>query len=222
VYEDVGLFTADRKIGEDVTELFNYLTGYSRQRHWRRLLVAPVGLRDGIIDLIKREADEADGQVLMKMNSLVDEGIIETLYKASQAGTQIDLVVRGICCLRPGVEGLSDNIRVRSLVGRFLEHSRIYRFGSSKRGYDYLIGSADMMPRNLDRRVETLVPVLDPALQQRLEEILEVNLADDVLSWSLRPDGWKKVPTAKLVDAQRVLQELATERARPRFLGSRA
>jgi polyphosphate kinase len=222
VYEDVGLFTADRAIGEDVTELFNYLTGYSRQRQWRRLMVAPVGLRDGIVAMIRREADSSDGRIIMKMNSLVDAGIIEALYKASQAGTRIDLITRGICCLRPGVEGLSENIRVRSLVGRYLEHSRIYRFGSEKRGFDYLIGSADMMPRNLDRRVETLVPVLDPALQQRLEEILQTNLADDVLAWTLVVDVWKKVPTALGIDTQRVLQELALERAHPPFLAARA
>ncbi|MEA2682655.1 MAG: polyphosphate kinase [Chloroflexota bacterium] len=222
VYEDVGLFTADQAIGEDVTELFNYLTGYSRQRQWRRLMVAPVGLRDGILAMIRREADNADGRIVMKMNSLVDEGVIEALYKASQAGTRIDLITRGICCLRPGVEGLSENIRVRSLVGRYLEHSRIYRFGSEKRGFDYLIGSADMMPRNLDRRVETLVPVLDPALQQRLEEILQTNLADDVLSWVLEHDTWHKVPTVLGIDTHRVLQEMALERAHPAFLASRA
>ena len=222
VYEDVGLFTADRAIGEDVTELFNYLTGYSRQRQWRRLMVAPVGLRDGIVALIRREADSSDGRIIMKMNSLVDEGIIEALYKASQAGTRIDLITRGICCLRPGVGGLSENIRVRSLVGRYLEHSRIYRFGSEKRGFDYLIGSADMMPRNLDRRVETLVPVLDPALQQRLEEILQTNLADDVLAWILETDVWKRVPTTLGIDTHRVLQELALERAHPPFLAARA
>jgi polyphosphate kinase len=221
-YEDVGLFTADRAIGEDVTELFNYLTGYSRQRQWRRLMVAPVGLRDGILALIRREVDEPDGRIIMKMNSLADEGIIEALYKASQAGTRIDLVTRGICCLRPGVEGLSENIHVRSLVGRYLEHSRIYRFGSDRRGYQYMIGSADMMPRNLDRRVETLVPVLDPALQQRLEEILQTNLADDVLAWKLDVDTWKKVPTVLGIDTHRVLQELALERAHPNYLASRA
>jgi polyphosphate kinase len=185
IYEDLGLFTAQREVGEDVAELFNHLTGYSRQERWRRLLVAPVGLRAGILDLINREAEKADGRIVMKLNSLVDEEVIQTLYRASQAGTQIDLITRGICCLRPGVPGLSDNIRVRSLVGRFLEHSRIFRFGSERRGMDYRIGSADMMPRNLDRRVEAIFPVSDPGLQERLEEILQLNLEDDVLAWEL-------------------------------------
>jgi polyphosphate kinase len=222
VYEDLGLFTADRQMGEDVTELFNYLTGYSRQRHWRLLFVAPVGLRDSIIDLIRREAEAPDGSIVMKMNSLVDEGIIEALYAASRAGTRVDLITRGICCLRPGVPGLSENIHVRSIVGRYLEHSRIYRFGSDTRGFDYLIGSADMMPRNLDRRVETLFPVRDPRLRQRLEELLQTNLADDVLAWTLDSDGWTKVPTTRGVDTHRMLQELATERAHPGLLAARA
>ncbi|HEV1996532.1 MAG TPA: polyphosphate kinase 1, partial [Candidatus Dormibacteraeota bacterium] len=223
LYEDVGLFTADRQIGEDVSELFNYLTGYSRQRTWRRLLVAPVGLRDGILERIRGEADAPDGRIVMKMNSLVDQQVIDALYKASEAGTKIDLVIRGICCLRPGVDGLSSNIRVRSLVGRYLEHSRIYRFGTEARGLTYLIGSADMMPRNLDRRVETLVPILDPKLQERLEEILETNLADDVLAWTLHPGGdWQKVTTVRGSDTQRALQERAMERADPGFLAARA
>ena len=223
LYEDVGLFTADRQIGEDVSELFNYLTGYSRQRRWRRLLVAPVGLRDGILERIRAEADAPDGRILLKMNSLVDQQVIDALYRASEAGTKIDLVIRGVCCLRPGVPGLSSNIRVRSLVGRYLEHSRIYRFGTEARGLTYLIGSADMMPRNLDRRVETLVPIADPELQQRLEEILQNNLADDVLAWTLNAEGdWRKVPTVRGVDTHRVLQERATERAHPSFLAARA
>ena len=215
IYEDVGIFTSDEEIGEDVTELFNYLTGYSRQVTWRRLLVAPVGLRDNILALIKREAGAADGSILMKMNSLVDEQVIDALYTASQAGTAVDLVTRSICCLRPGVEGQSEHIRVRSLVGRFLEHSRIYRFGSVARGYDYLIGSADMMPRNLDRRIEVIVPVLDKELQQRLEEILQADLDDDVLAWELTLKGWSKVPTTQGIDAHKLLQGLATERSHP-------
>ena len=150
----------------------------------------------------------------MKLNSLVDPEVIDALYAASQAGTRVDLVVRGICCLRPGVRGLSENIQVRSLVGRFLEHSRIYRFGSEARGLDYYLGSADMMPRNLDRRVEVLVPVADPALQDRLQEALEINLADDVLAWELSGDGsWSKVPTTLGLNAQRRLAELAVARA---------
>ena len=218
IYEDLGLFTSQREVGEDVAELFNHLTGYSRQERWRRLLVAPVGLRAGILDLINREAEKADGRIVMKLNSLVDEEVIQTLYRASQAGTQIDLITRGICCLRPGVPGLSENIRVRSLVGRFLEHSRIFRFGSERRGMDYRIGSADMMPRNLDRRVEAIFPVSDPGLQERLEEILQLNLDDDVLAWELTPEGWRKVATVRGINAQRELQERALKRAHSGFL----
>jgi polyphosphate kinase len=214
VYEDVGLITADDTIGADVTELFNYLTGYSRQKRWRRLLVAPVGLRQGILDLIRGEAARADGRIVMKMNSLVDAEVIEALYEASRAGTQIDLIIRGICCLRPGVPGQSENIRVRSLLGRFLEHSRVYRFGSDERGAQYWIGSADMMPRNLDRRVEVLVPVQDTSLQGRLEEILQCNLMDDSLAWRLDGGGaWSKVPGGTGFNAHERLQQLALERA---------
>ncbi|MGI8607984.1 MAG: polyphosphate kinase 1 [Candidatus Dormibacteria bacterium] len=215
IYEDVGIFTSDEDIGEDVTELFNYLTGYSRQSTWRRLLVAPVGLRDNILALIKRETEAKDGSILMKMNSLVDEQVIDALYTASQSGTSVTLVTRSICCLRPGVEGQSETIHVRSLVGRFLEHSRIFRFGSASRGYDYYIGSADMMPRNLDRRIEVLVPVLDKELKQRLEEILQADLDDDVLAWDLGAKGWRKVPTRRDIDAHKLLQGLAIERAHP-------
>ena len=184
------------------------------------------------------------GRMVWKMNNLVDSGIIDALYDASEAGVRIDLIVRGVCCLRPGVPGLSENIRVRSLVGRYLEHSRIYFFasggsiagnvepplngpaerrhvpvalGSVPDGGEYYIGSADMMPRNLDRRVEAIVPVSDVELCERLREILEVEMADDVLAWELRGDGtWRKVPTVTGLNAQRQFQELAVERARQR------
>jgi polyphosphate kinase len=147
------------------------------------------------------------------MNSLVDAGIIESLYRASQAGTRVELIVRGICCLRPEVEGLSENITVRSLVGRYLEHSRIYRFGITGSERTYLIGSADMMPRNLDRRVEALTPIEDPDLQLRLDEILDVVMADDNLAWRLRGDGtWNRVANATDVDAHVALQDLALAR----------
>jgi polyphosphate kinase len=150
----------------------------------------------------------------MKMNALVDPGMIDALYAASQQGVPIDLVVRGICCLRPGVPGLSDTIRVRSIVGQFLEHSRIYRFGDDPEQAEYLIGSADMMPRNLDRRVEALVPVTDRRLRRRLAQVFEANLADDVLAWELRSDGtWAKIPTVVGHSTQRVLQEFAVARA---------
>ena len=218
IYEDLGLFTSQREIGEDVAELFNHLTGYSRQESWRRLLVAPEGLRAGILELIERETVATDGRIVMKLNSLVDEEVIQALYRASQAGTQVDLITRGICCLRPGVPGLSENIRVRSLVGRFLEHSRILRFGSERRGMDYRVGSADMMPRNLDRRVEAIFPVSDPELQERVEEILQLNLDDDVLAWELTREGWRKVATIRGINAQKELQDRALKRAHAGFL----
>ncbi len=214
LYEDLGLLTGDPDLGADLTDLFNLLTGYSRQREYRKLLVAPVTMRPGLVDLIQREASHEDGSIVLKMNSLVDADLIDALYEASQAGTTIDLLVRGICCLRPGVPGLSDTIRARSIVGRFLEHSRIYRFGSPARGFDILIGSADLMPRNLDRRVEALTPVEAPALKDRIDEILRIGLEDDELAWELDPDGeWHKVPATRGVNAQRALQELAVERA---------
>jgi polyphosphate kinase len=140
--------------------------------------------------------------------------VIDALYEASRAGTPVELIVRGICCLRPGVPGLSEHITVRSIVGRYLEHSRLYRFGSAARGYDYLMGSGDLMPRNLDRRVEALTPVDDPALQARLEEILQVNLADDLLAWELAEDArWHRVPTTRGVDTHLTLQERSTRRS---------
>jgi polyphosphate kinase len=214
-YEDLGLLTADPEIGADLTDLFNLLTGYSRQRNYRRLLVAPVTMRQRILELIRRETQAADGRITLKMNSLVDADMIDALYEASQSGTEVDLIVRGICCLRPGLPGLSERIRVRSLVGRYLEHSRIFRFGEPGRRIDHYIGSADLMPRNLDRRVEAATPVTDPALTARLDEILEMSLADDVLSWELDSDGrWRKVPTSSGVNAQHRLQEAAADRAR--------
>ncbi len=214
LYEDVGLLTADPDITADVADLFNYLTGYSHQQAYRRILVAPITLRSRIHDMIRREADAPDGRIVMKMNSLVDADMIDALYEASQSGTDIDLIVRGICCLRPGVPGLSDNIRVRSLVGRYLEHSRIYRFGSEERGTQTFIGSADLMPRNLDHRVECVTEVLDPDLKERLDEILRVNLADDVLAWELGPDGWSRVPTVEGLETHTHLQRSAEENAR--------
>jgi polyphosphate kinase len=214
-YEDLGLLTADSNIGADLTDLFNLLTGYSRQREYRKLLVAPVTLRHRLTELIMREAEAPDGTITLKMNSLVDPDVIDALYQASQSGAAIDLIVRGICCLRPQMPGLSDNIRVRSIVGRFLEHSRIFRFGSRERGFDYYLGSADLMPRNLDRRVEALVPVADPLLRARLDDIFDINLSDDTLAWELDAEGdWEKVPTLRGVNTHQGLMALATERAR--------
>jgi len=214
LYEDIGILTADPELGADLSDLFNVLTGYSRQKSYRKLVVAPVELRPRITELIHREAGFEDGHIVMKMNSLVDPDIIDALYEASQAGTRVDLIVRGICCLRPGVPGLSENITVRSLLGRYLEHSRIYRFGRPDRGFEYLIGSADMMPRNLNRRIEAVTPVDDPALQERLEEILDLNRADDHLAWTLGPDGtYTRRARKNDVDAHVELQERARRRA---------
>ncbi len=216
LYEDVGLLTADPEIGADLTELFNSLTGYSRPQSYRRLVVAPQRLRDAIIERIEAQAALGPaGRIVMKMNSLVDERTIDALYAASAAGTPVELLVRGICCLRPGVPGLSDTIRVRSLVGRFLEHSRIFSFGADPDEAEYLIGSADMMPRNLDRRVEALVPVRSVTLKRRLAEIFEIELADDRQVWELAPDGgWHRVPCVRDVDAHRVLMDRALVRSR--------
>ena len=216
IYEDLGLLTADQQLGNDVADLFNLLTGYSRQRGYGRLLVAPIALRSQIIELIRQQmAAGEEGRIALKLNSLVDPQTIEALYEASSAGVRIDLAVRGICCLRPKVPGLSETIRVRSIVGRFLEHSRIYRFGDRVRGARYYISSADLMPRNLDRRVEVAVPVDDPALRERLDEIIEVTFADDVLSWELDDDGgWSKVPTEQGVDVQETMMARAIARAR--------
>lgn len=214
IYEDIGLFTADPQIGADLTDLFNYLTGYSHQRAYRKLLVSPVSVRSGLMARIQDEASRPDGHITLKMNSLVDPGMIDALYEASNAGCKIELIVRGICTLIPGVQGMSENITVRSVVGRYLEHSRIYRFGARGRERHYYIGSADLMPRNLDRRVEALAPVEDPALQFRLDEILDVVLADDTLAWELGSDGqWRKVDPVHFVDSHLTLRGLAEARA---------
>ncbi len=223
-YEDVGILTARPELGGDLTDLFNYLTGYSRRVDYRRLLVAPSALRTRMLELIDREASFGEaGRMVWKLNNLVDPGVIDALYRASQAGARIDLIVRGICCLRPGVAGISEGIRVRSLVGRWLEHSRIYYFGAGS-GRDELdtgrfyIGSADMMERNLDRRVEAVVPIESADLQGRLREILLTEMADDVLTWVLSPEGaWHKLPVDRNFNAQLRLQELAVARARRRM-----
>ncbi|MGN6431245.1 MAG: polyphosphate kinase 1 [Gaiellaceae bacterium] len=214
VYEDLGLFTADPEITEDVSEVFNLLTGYSRQQSFRTLLVAPSSLRSGLLELIRSQASP-EGQITIKLNSLVDHEMIDALYDASQAGARIELIVRSMCCLRPRVPGLSESISVRSIVGRFLEHSRIFRFGSGAEA-TYLIGSADLMERNLDRRVEVLTPVRDPALRARLDGILGVLLADEALAWTLDGDGiWHAPAPTGAVDAQTRLEEAARAGARP-------
>ena len=218
-YEDLGLLTCDPDLGADLSQLFNYLTGYARQERFRRLIVAPGQMRPKLLELIEHEASFGErGRIVMKVNGLDDAGVIDALYDASQRGVSIDLVVRAISCLRPGVTGLSENIRVRSIVGSYLEHSRILVFGNAQgEGRpSYLIGSADLRRRNLDRRVEAFVPVDEPMLQQRLESILDALLADDELAWELQADGsWRKVPTVEGVSAHRQLQRDARDRARP-------
>jgi polyphosphate kinase len=195
LYEDFGLLTVDSTVGEDVTALFNHLTGYSRTGSYRRLLVAPESLRTGIVDRIDKQAERRragqPARIVFKTNALVDEVVIDALYRASQAGVPVDLWVRGICALRPGIPGLSDHIRVRSVLGRFLEHSRVYAFGpAEEEDAQIWIGSADMMHRNLDRRVELLVQVTDPGHQRRIRRFLDLGMDDRTSSWWLGPDGY--------------------------------
>jgi polyphosphate kinase len=219
-YEDVSLLSADPDLGADVTELFNLLTGYSRQQRYRKLLVAPTSLRSDLAHLIEREA-KPGGRVVIKVNNLVDPELIDTLYESAQRGAEIDLIVRSMCSLRPGVPGLSERIRVRSIVGRFLEHSRIFSFGRGEEA-EYYLGSSDLMPRNLDRRVEVVVPVTDLTLRTRIHAILDVCLADDVLAWELHPDGsWHRVPTTVGLNSHRRFQELALEQGRTDSAASR-
>jgi len=191
-YEDIGLFTDDRNIGQDLVRLFNYFTGHARQESYRKLLVAPETLRGRLTDLIRREADTAraggEGRIIAKMNALEDPDIVQELYAASQAGVEIDLVVRGICRLRPGIEGVSETVRVHSIVGRFLEHSRIFKFGTDNDA-EYYVGSADWMTRNLDRRVEAVAPVETPALQAELDDLLDRLLADNRKRWLMDATG---------------------------------
>jgi polyphosphate kinase len=196
LYEDVGLLTAEPSIGADLTDLFNVLTGYARQDEYRSLMVAPYGVRRGIVELINRETEHLRAGrtvgIRMKANSLVDEQVIDALYRASQTGVPIDIVVRGICALKPGIEGLSDNIRVRSILGRFLEHSRVFHFAGSD---EHWIGSADMMHRNLDRRVEVQVRITDPKLTAQLDAMFASALDPETRCWVLEPNGnWAASP----------------------------
>jgi polyphosphate kinase len=197
LYTDIGMFTCDEEIGADCTDLFNYLTGYSAKAEYRKLLVAPTNLRERLERLIKREIEHQRqgerGHLIFKMNALVDKRMIRLLYEASQAGVQVDLLVRGICCLRPGIRGVSENIRVTSIVGRFLEHSRIYYFrnaGNGNGSEEIYLGSADLMPRNLNRRVEVMFPVRDAKLIRHLhDDVLATYLADVVKARYMQPDG---------------------------------
>ena len=214
LYEDLGLFTADEDICADLTDLFNVLTGYSRQTAYRTLMVAPYGVRRGLIERIDREAEHARAgraaRIQIKTNHLVDEQIIDALYRASQAGVEIDLLVRTFCTIKSGVPGLSDNIRTRSILGRLLEHSRIFYFANDD-SPEYLIGSSDLMHRNLDRRVEVLVPVRDAAAVNHLRYCLDLIFADNTIAWEQHPDGqWLLNTGAGMLDYQQQLMSVLT------------
>jgi polyphosphate kinase len=216
-YADLGLFTCRPEIGEDVTDLFNVLTGLSRQRTFRRLFVAPTGLRDQFIRLVEREIEHVQagrgGRIVLKMNALVDRASIEALYRASGAGVEVELIIRGACTLIPGVRGLSETTRVRSIVGEFLEHARIWRFENGGRP-EWYIGSGDLMDRNLDRRVEAFIPVDDRVAQGQLDEIIESQLADDRRSWQLWDDGrWRRTEEITGLPGSRDSQAQAKEQA---------
>ncbi|HEX6153575.1 MAG TPA: polyphosphate kinase 1 [Solirubrobacterales bacterium] len=227
LYTDLGLFTADPDIGADVAEMFNFLTGYGRPAEYRKVLVSPTTMRDQIVEEIERTAEAhkagEEARIALKMNSLVDARCIRALYEASQAGVRIDLNVRGICCLRPGVEGVSENIRVSSIVSRFLEHSRIYAF---RRGEEtrVLMGSADLMPRNLDSRVELVTPVEDAALKAEMLDVLERSLADNSSAWELASDGsWSRLqPDGETRNAQEELMARHSARAAEHLAASPA
>jgi polyphosphate kinase len=217
LYVDLGLLTCRPEIGADATDLFNVLTGLSRQRSFRRLLVAPHSLRARFLQLVSREVEHAKvghaARIVLKLNAVVDVPVIEALYEAAQAGVKIDMIVRGACGLQPGIQGLSENVRVRSIIGEFLEHSRIWGFANGG-DPEWYIGSADLMDRNLDRRVEAVVPVEDPDARNRLAAIIEVMLADDRRSWQLLPDGtWKRTEELEeregTIDTFEVLKERA-------------
>jgi polyphosphate kinase len=220
LYEDLGLFTADPDVGADLTDLFNVLTGYSRQTDYRSLLVAPHGLRQGIIERVDREIEHVragrPARIRIKINHLVDEETIDALYRASQAGVRVDLLVRTFCTIRAGVEGLSENIRVRSILGRFLEHSRIVSVDNAG-DPEYWIGSSDLMHRNLDRRIEVMVRVTDPTARAHVRDMLDLAFADDIAAWELLPDGtWRRnagAPGTPLQDYQEELMRRHASRS---------
>jgi polyphosphate kinase len=218
IYTDVGLLSCREDLGADLTDLFNYLTGYSRQQSYRKLLVAPVNLRQNMVNLIQREIEHAKNdrhaRIVAKMNALVDPQMIRVLYEASQAGVKVDLIIRGICCLRPGLTHVSENIKVISIVGRYLEHSRIFYFHNDGQE-EVFIGSADWMPRNLDRRVEVITPIEDADIAKDLQEILGIMLADNRHAWDLQPDGHyvQRRPSASgsEQDSQTVFTQIAEQ-----------
>ncbi|NUN65394.1 polyphosphate kinase 1 [Pseudanabaena biceps] len=219
-YSDLGIFSCRDELGADLTDLFNYLTGYSRQRDYRKLLVAPVNMREKFLQLIHREIEHQKkgypSYIIAKMNSLVDPEIINALYEASQVGVNVDLIIRGICCIRPRVKGLSEKIRVISVIGRFLEHSRIFYFSNGGAEQVY-IGSADWMPRNLDARVEVITPVEDIALVQELKQILEIVLADNRQAWDLAADGTYRQRIPKDGEPEMSSQKHFMSQGRPEF-----
>jgi len=217
IYEDYGLLTCDDEITSDVGELFNYLTGFSRHIDYSKLVVSPVSTRDEILKLINKQTDLGDkGLISIKVNGLTDPTIIDALYEASHAGVQIRLQVRTLCSLRPGVPGLSENISVKSLVGEFLEHSRVFIFGSkSSEHFSVLFGSADLMERNLDRRVEVTVPIQDAAIQDEIVENFDISWSDDLYTWVLGTDRrWRRLQPVNNISAQRIFKARAIQRSR--------
>ncbi len=228
-YEDFGLLTADSTVGAEITDLFNHLTAYSQGNGYRRLLVAPEGLRPGLLERINQQAERARGgqpaQIRMKCNAITDEAIIDSLYRASQAGVPIDLWIRGICALRPGLPGVSETIRVRSVLGRFLEHSRVYVFGTGDDGTppgEVWLGSADLMHRNLDRRVEALIRVVDPAERAQLTGLVDLAMDDKTASWWLGPDGfWTRHHLDDSGAPLRDIQEYLIQLRQPRTADAR-
>jgi len=223
-YEDLGLLTCDRNVGQDLTRLFNQLSGYAPRTRFHRLLVAPRGIRTGLIERIEREIANKqagkDAWIGIKVNSVVDEATIDALYRASRAGVPVEMVVRGICAVRAGIEGLSENITVRSILGRFLEHARIYAFANDG-DPEVWIGSADLMHRNLDRRVEALIRIEDQRHIEELIALIKLSTADTTSSWRLQPDGtWLRVHLdddgERLTDIQEVLMAQARRRVAAR------
>jgi len=229
IYEDLTFFTADPKIGEDAVDLFNYLTGYSRFQDYNSLIVAPLLMRRRIMELIEEQAALGeDGQIFIKCNSITDPGVIAGLYRASQAGCWVDIVVRGVCCLKPGVEGLSTNIRVRSIIGKYLEHSRIYKFGDGEK-QKVFIGSADLMHRNISRRCEILwvsrarflslqiadnvsrvsrIPIISSRQRSRLDEIIRACLYDEHLAWELKGETWTSINGDAAKDTHEIFEKV--------------
>ena len=218
-YEDFGLLTCDPVITQDVGELFNFLTGFAKNGNYHKIVVSPYMVRDRIVELIRTQRDRgSEGRILIKVNGLTDPTVIDALYEASAAGVEVRLLVRTLCCLRPGVAGLSENIAIHSLVGEFLEHSRTFIFGRpGDESYAVYMGSADMMERNLDRRVEVIVPIENEAIQQELLDAFEITWSDDVFTWVLGTDRrWRRVQSINNFAAQSEFKRLALRESRSR------